>query len=236
MGIMTTLAKNLPQKGLGGAGRSAHTRVVGGTSAPYHRPHPAPPSRQLGLSPHASSATTQRHRRRGVFTPAASLAWAKAGLGLHVISEGRPHGLRRAAEAASVRHATGRDKRRSRQVEPWGLTEPTHTPAGQVARWPNSPQDCRFTPPAWPPCFGTSLPSTISTPSSAPRSVSTSCQCWGHSGASCHRPSLLQDCRARTALGATPATASTIGSIDLRGNGASHPWREVWAAARGSRR
>ena len=30
---------------------------------------------------------------------------------------------------------------------------------------------------------------------------------------------------ARTALGATPSTASTIGSIDLRGNVASNPWR-----------
>jgi hypothetical protein len=34
----------------------------------------------------------------------------------------------------------------------------------------------------------------------------------------------MTDGMARTALGTTPCTASTMGSIDLRGKAASNPW------------
>src|SRR5712692_1866226 len=222
--------------GMGVAGRSSHTRVLWGTSTPYHQPRPATPSRKPGLPPPASSAPTHRHRSAWLWTTVASISWANAGLVVHVVSAGRPPGRRRAAYASSVSHSAGTDNRRSSTVEPWALTEPPNTPAWQLAHLPSSPPYCRFTPTAWPPGFGTSLPSTISTPSAAPRSVSTSFPCWCNSRSSCHCPALIKDCMARTALGATPSTASTIGSIDLRGNVASTPGREECAASRGSRR
>jgi hypothetical protein len=105
------------------------------------------------------------------------------------------------------------------------LTAPTHTPAGPVARWPRSPPYGRFTPAEWTPGWGNARPSTIRTPSSAPRSRSTACPCWGHRRASAHRPALLKDGMARPAWGATPSTARPSGALAWRGSAASNPWR-----------
>src|SRR5713101_3813758 len=98
------------------AGRSSQTRVVWGTSVKYHRPSPATASRKPGLPPNASSATTQRHRSVWLWTTAASISWANAGLVLKVRSGGTPHRWRRSVYASSVSHAAGIYNRRSSTV------------------------------------------------------------------------------------------------------------------------
>ena len=98
------------------AGRSCQTRVWWGTSATYHRPSPATPSRKLGWSPKRLVRHHPTPPHTWLLTTPVSISWAHSGVVLNVRSGGKPHGRRRLASASSVHHAAGPDNRRSSTV------------------------------------------------------------------------------------------------------------------------